>query len=373
MNPAPIARRSALPFAAMAVFVCMAVSSARANPWRSPLLDCKEMYIVKIVSATPAVDVDLKDPHAFPGHEIHQTVRFMVERVILGKRKVGEQFDYPTVAYDLFGSDRPTTPWDMMQLDPGRKFLFAPGDKLEWNKDLPTVHDVPLVLEEVPSALKPIWQPFRPPDVDDIAAFLTIRDLPADQQGPALRKRLAANAFTRFTADAARQLFAQLPDRADNAKAIGEFILRPDIDKDARREWTWFLDDMPNRRADPPLNEAGNRQIVPALWHLLARGAPPADEDIRVDLNSVITLTDLIYRIGGYGTDPSIPPDQFVPKDIDLNRVHEALEYLRTHDNARYGYPDGHVENHDSRVDKLIQYLAPAGPTTAPAIPPGKG
>ena len=100
-----------------------------------------------------------------PKHEIRHTVQFVVKEVLLGGRKAGEKFDYPTVAYNKFmitDLDQPATPWEFADLVAGRQFLVCAGRHTEMNKDLPGIHEVPLVLEETPSKVPTAMEPISP-------------------------------------------------------------------------------------------------------------------------------------------------------------------------------------------------------------------
>src|SRR4249920_550756 len=91
--------------------------------YEHPYLATKDLSVVKVLEVGEPV---LVKREGWPNHEYRGTVKLQVEESFLGPKKAGEVFTLPTVEYRLDGSDRPTTPWDFLQLEAGQRYLLSP-------------------------------------------------------------------------------------------------------------------------------------------------------------------------------------------------------------------------------------------------------
>ena len=106
---------------------------------RHPLLICSELYVVEIAKFNGSDSLNPANSNAGDSL-VRRALQLKILDVYLGERKIGDQFSYDALSYEItFGSDRPTTPWDNCCFGYdygaeilGRRFLFAPGDHLAW-------------------------------------------------------------------------------------------------------------------------------------------------------------------------------------------------------------------------------------------------
>ncbi len=207
--------------------------------------------------------------------------------------------------------------------------MFAPGAEF------------PRVLKEVSA----------PADLEDIRSILRLKELAPAEQGPALRKLLLQPTLSGTLGYAARELFQRHPEVGANAESILGFVLRKDVPRDQQLQWAWNLSML--SKPSLPWTDDGNRRLCSVWWRILDRGVPPAGEDPRLILHSVIGLGDYLWALGV--TPPR--PEDYIPAACSKERIHQALDYVRRTDPSRY-LGDGKVLPEHPSLEKMRRFMA---------------
>lgn len=292
-----------------------------------PYLASKDLSVVRVLEVGKPVGVKRE---GWPSHEFRGTVKFQVEESFVGPKETGEKFTSTTIEYRLWGSDRPATPWDGVEIVVGSRFVFSPGPEF------------PRVLTSAAA----------PADLEEIRSILRLRQTPSAEQGAELRKLLRQPTLSPTLGAAARELVQKHPEIAMNAESIFEFLLKKDVLQEQRFLWAGVL----NRLCRPSLDwkDEGNRKVCEVWWRILDRAALPAGEDPRLILHSINGLGDFIWALG------ATPPrcDDFLPASCSKERILQSVEYVRRNDKSRYMVGPRQLPEHPN-LERLRRFLGP--------------
>lgn len=288
-----------------------------------------DLSIVRLLEADALKPVPRKE---WPAHEFRGTVVFQVEETLRGPRRSGDRFTLPRIEFRLRGSDRPTTLWDGLDLQVGRRYLYAPG-------------------AEEPAVLAPMERGGRRSlDVEELRLIVRLNGLPPPEQGSALRDLLKRPRWSLALAGATRELLQRHPERAANADALLDALRREELSADDRLFWAATLSRM--SQPDQPWSSEGNRRVCEAWWKLLDRGVPPEGEDPRLLLHAVAGLRDFLWAPGAVAP----PATDFIPAGCSPERILQALDAAGRRDSTHYMSGSVRLPEHPD-LDRMRRYL----------------
>jgi hypothetical protein len=286
-----------------------------ADDRRHPLLACGELEVVRVAGARVVTS---------PDGARRGSVDLEVVEPLLGERRAGDrlELEVATAGLDIHAGN--WSPWDFVDLTPGRRLLFAPGG-------MPSVELRRAGVREVPRILEPLPEPCvhglaeQDLDLDEVRAIAAIRKRPAAERHVALRIWLAEARFTQpaWGSAAACELAAADPDECAGVDTLLFVVLRDDLSDQVRRGWAVALEEH------EPSTDEGRRRRRDALWFILDRPSPPPTEDPRLALDAALCALE--------GVDLRGDPRDHVPAGCSRRRLLEAVEALSGRDLAEYG------------------------------------